>query len=271
MTIMTIEKQCITIATISISTPCINFARDDNTTIVIVDGIVAAACDNTAIINIKVASTNITAIIIVDGITISINVACNNNITIANCIDVARNSNTAIIIVDGIVAVAHNSDAIININVVCNNNTDTTISIDVAHNSNTDIIIVDSTAVVASDDDVSINVACNDNNADATISIDISCNGNTAIVITRVNDAGNDDSTVDARDNSTVISFIVDTRIAFDVVNVTCIGVRKDANNDNNSEKDLVVNSIIIDSTHTDSVGVSIVYVTRVSFLPMYT
>ena len=73
-------RQSITIIPISTSTTCIDYARNINAAIIIVDGIVAVACDNTAIINIAVASIDNTAvIIIVDGVTISVNVACNKN------------------------------------------------------------------------------------------------------------------------------------------------------------------------------------------------
>ena len=61
------------------STICIDYARNDKDAIIIVEGIVAVACGNTVIINVAVASIDNTAIIIVDGIAISINVVCNNN------------------------------------------------------------------------------------------------------------------------------------------------------------------------------------------------
>ena len=90
-------------------TTCVDVARYNNATINI---------------DIDVAHNGNTAIVIVDGSTININVACNDINTDATIIiDTARNDNTAIIIADDAnIAVACNNNAIISIEVACNDN-----------------------------------------------------------------------------------------------------------------------------------------------------
>ena len=173
------------------STTCIDYARNDKDAIIIVEGIVAVACGNTVIINVAVASIDNTAIIIVDGIAISINVVCNNNTNAGmvnndrttfhvTCVDVSSTDNTT--------TNANNTFISSLVDVTC---------IDVTHNNKTAICIFNVSSLVA--------VTC----------IDVSSINNTT---TR-----DDDTDVISLVDVTRIGVAGNNKAAISIVHVTCV------------------------------------------------